>query len=179
MLWYRSVSEKFLYWDLDKIVMSRDSKWTDDYMRWKVCIMLASSQALCHPEDYSPQVETLALQKSHKASGQRTGLWAGAGEDNNWQAIVTCNTNPKFPKGKSQFGLFGFKLRLLFYEHELIPNSENTGLSLSTASLVYGNWLDYYAGDGQYASSYGQGGGTGLRDENHYQVELTPGWRWY
>lgn len=26
-----------------------------------------------------PQVETLALQKSHKASGQRTGLWAGAG----------------------------------------------------------------------------------------------------
>ena len=35
----------------------------------------------------------------------------------------------------------------------------------------------HYAGDGQYASSYGQGGAMRGRDENHYQVELTPGWR--
>ena len=34
------------------------------------------------------------------------------------------------------------------------------------------------AGEGQFASSYGQGGGLGRRDENDYRVELTPGWRW-
>ena len=33
------------------------------------------------------------------------------------------------------------------------------------------------AGEGQFASSYGQGGGLGRRDENDYRVELTPGWR--
>lgn len=34
------------------------------------------------------------------------------------------------------------------------------------------------SGEGQYASSYGQGGGMGRRDENEYRVELTPGWRY-
>ena len=47
--------------------------WTDDYMRWKV----SKSSSPWHHVSSPVQVETLALQKSHKEGGQRTGLWSG------------------------------------------------------------------------------------------------------
>ena len=50
--------------------------------------------------------------------------------------------------------------------------SINTGLFFKDSDLTNN------AGEGQYASSYGQGGGLGRRDENEYRIELTPGWRY-
>ena len=104
------------------------------------------------------QVETLALQKSHKASGQRTGLWAGAGTGYISQYI-------------GQKSVLAKKSAYLSFYSSFCPSAH--GMTFLKNSDLNNN-----AGEGQYASSYGQGGGMGRRDENEYPVELTPGWRY-